>query len=136
MSAPEFDPDMSAYNRPFWEHANEDELAIQRCTDCEEYTYPPRAACPNCLSNLEWVPAEGKGTVYSYGIVHHPDPPGIIEDEELPVIGAVIELDEGPRMVTNLTNAEIDDVDIGDEVNVVFEQYNEEVTIPQFEPSG
>lgn len=127
-------PTSNSINETYWEKAAEGTLAIQYCNQCQEYNYPPRVACPNCFSELEWVEASGIGTIYSYGIVHRPNKPEIFKND-VPFILCVVELDEGCRIVSNLINSDPEEVEIGDKVNVVFDKVDPEITLPKFEPA-
>jgi uncharacterized protein len=85
--------------KPYWDGCAAGELRIQRCTDCAEPYFYPRPICPSCGSaNVEWFTASGKATLYSY-IINHRPAPGF----EAPYVIAVVQLAEGPRMMTNLT---------------------------------
>lgn len=126
-------PEINEINRPFWEAARDGQLMIQRCTECESTIYPPRAACPQCFSDIEWFEAQGKGTVFTYSVVHRPSKPEVFE-EKLPIISSVVELSEGPKILTNLLNCQPENVEIGMEVSVCFEEVSDGVILPQFEP--
>jgi hypothetical protein len=93
----------------------------------------PRAVCPSCLSSAtEWVRARGRGTVYSFTVTHQSQAPGF--RGELPYVLAIVELDEGPRLMTNIVGCAPDAVRIGLPVEVVFEDVTPEVTLAKFRP--
>ncbi|MBI4498202.1 MAG: Zn-ribbon domain-containing OB-fold protein [Chloroflexi bacterium] len=118
--------------RPFWEGAHHHTLLLPRCRDCRRFHFYPRAFCPHCLSpNLEWRQASGRGTLYAYGINHRPAP-GF--EADVPYVIALVELEEGPRMVTNLVDVdpEPDRLRIGLPVEVVFEDVTATITLPKF----
>ncbi|MCA1831589.1 MAG: Zn-ribbon domain-containing OB-fold protein [Actinomycetota bacterium] len=116
---------------PFWKAAARHELVLQRCAACGAYRHPPRPMCPSCLSmESVWVPASGHGRVWSWVVVHPPVLPAFAE--KTPYNVAVIELDEGVRMVGNVLG--IDQPDEGMEVEVVFEDVEEGVSLPQWRP--
>ncbi len=122
-------------SRPFWQAARRHELVFQSCADCGHKIHFPRCVCPGCLSeNLQWSRASGIGSVYSYTIIHrqvaHP-----CFASEIPYVYAIIELEEGPRMVSNVINIDPEKVGIGMKVRVVFEDVSGKVSIPKFEPS-
>jgi len=96
--------------RRFWDAAAAGRLVVQACDDCGSVCHPPRPMCPHCGS-LRRVArdASGFGTLYSYGILHHPQHPAF----DYPVIAALVDLDEGVRLVTNLVDLERDDIRIG-----------------------
>jgi uncharacterized OB-fold protein len=90
--------------------------------------------CPDCHSaDLDWQPAAGGGHVYTYTVVHHPTHPSF--EDEVPYVVAVVELDEGPRMVTNIKGCNVGEVRCGMRVRIVFEQVSDTVTLPQATPA-
>src|SRR5205823_5958732 len=98
------------------------ELWLMRCNDCHEAYFYPRPICPKCFSrNTAWFQASGRGHLYAFSIVHRPPAPAF--GDQVPYIAAIVELEEGPRMPTNLINVEPDPekVKIGMAVEVVFE---------------
>ena len=102
---------------PFWEGASRGELCVQRCSSCEEHRFPPRPFCPSCTGPLEWVAIAGRGVVASFAINHRPDPRfGTAE----PQILAIVVMEVGVRMATNLVDVESDAVRIGMPVSVRF----------------
>lgn len=135
---------MTAYNKPlpqpsavteeFWKAAKRHELLIQRCQSCNEHIFYPRELCPRCLSsNLEWVKASGRGRVYSYTVVRQAAHPGFSAD--VPYILAIIELDEGPRMTSNLVECQIEDAMVDMPVTVVFDDVTPEMSLVKFRPA-
>jgi uncharacterized OB-fold protein len=120
-------------SHPFWDAARERRLAIQRCRACNEYVFPPRALCPTCHdAALEWVDATGTGSVYSYTVARRPA--GASFADKVPYVVAIVELDEGVRMLSNVVGVEVDAVRVGQRVQVTFEESGE-VTLPMFEPA-
>jgi hypothetical protein len=122
--------------RPFWDGVRKHELRLQRCRPCGEHFFYPRAACPRCLSpDFEWRVASGRGTLHTFTVVHRGargfplGPPYVI---------AMVALDEGPRLMTNLVGIEPDPsrIRIGMRVEVVFEDVTPEATLPRFRPSA
>jgi uncharacterized OB-fold protein len=126
------EPVRKDFNQRFWQAIEDEQLLLQRCTDCNHTPYPPRTKCPSCFGELEWFEASGAGTVYSYGIVHRPNQPEVFE-YMVPITVAIIELDEGPLFVSNIVGCAPDEVSIGDRVRAVFETVAEDVTLPKFE---
>jgi uncharacterized OB-fold protein len=120
-------------NKWWWDRINEGELPIQRCKGCGTLRHPPRPMCWRCQS-LDWdhVAASGKGTVYSYVVVHRPPFPGY----EYPLAVAVVELEEGTRIVSNLAGIDPQEVKIGMPVKVSIENVDEELKLPLFRPAG
>lgn len=126
-------PIVNDWARPFWEAARQEKLVIQRCKDCDEYIFYPRIACPYCFSdNIEWVEASGKGTVYSYTVVENNAPSAFIND--IPYVVAVVRLEEGVQMLSNIVGCEPCDVRCDMAVNVTFEKLDDEFTLPKFKP--
>lgn len=111
------EPIVTPMNREFWAGLEAGRFLIQRCESCGAYNYPPRPACPTCNSSLAYEEADGTGTIYTYGVVHRPNVPDVFESD-VPFLLAVVELDEGPRVVTKLADADPDDVTIGDPVEI------------------
>ena len=128
-------PHLTATNRPFWEGARQHLLRVQRCGDCGEHIFFPRPFCLNCYSpNLDWVEISGRGKVYSFTIVHRPTVRGF--DQDAPYIYAVVDLDEGPRMVTNIVGCPNDEVKVGMPVVADFEDITPEIALVKFRRSG
>ncbi|MFD2131776.1 Zn-ribbon domain-containing OB-fold protein [Pseudogracilibacillus auburnensis] len=126
-------PKIDHDSKKFWEGCNEEKLLLQYCNDCNHYIYYPRIVCPHCMStNIEWKESSGKGKVYSYTIVRY-GPPGFSDD--VPYIPALVDLDEGVRMITNIVQCDLEDITCGMPVEVVFEQ-RDSVKLPLFKPSN
>lgn len=119
---------------PYWDAAREHRLAIQRCA-CGRLAHPPVARCPACAGNdFSWPTMSGRATVYAFTVVHHSVHP--VSAGATPYVVALVELDEGPRIVTNVRGCAPEDVRIGMRLEVVFEDLDESVTLPQFAPRG
>jgi uncharacterized OB-fold protein len=128
-------PVVNTWARPFWDAAREERLIIQKCSACGEHVFYPRIACPHCSADsLEWVQASGKGTVYSYTVVEANAPSAFLAD--MPFVVAVIRLEEGVQMLSNVIGCDPQDVECDMPVEVVFEKRNEEFTLPKFKPAG
>lgn len=124
---PIIDPDTAAY----WRAARDHRLLIKRCADCGRCHFYPRELCPHCHSDaVEWIEAKGLGTIYSYTIARRPAGPAFKADA--PYVIAIVELDEGPRMMTNIIGSPPDSVRIGQRVVVTYEDVTEEVSLPKF----
>jgi uncharacterized OB-fold protein len=122
--------------RPFWEAARRHELQIQACRACGTYLFFPRALCPRCFAaDLEWRRVSGRGTLHTFTIVERGQRGFPLAT---PYVLAVVELAEGPRMMTNLVGIEPDPakIRIGMPVEVVFDDVTPEVTLPRFRPAG
>jgi uncharacterized OB-fold protein len=115
----------------FWDAAAEQRLVAQRCGECGRLRHPPRPMCPHCSSlSIEVVPLSGHGTLYSYSILHHPQHPAF----DYPVLAALVDLDEGVRLVSNLTDVEPADIRIGMALEVDFEPRDGGTCVPVFRP--
>lgn len=126
-------PAMTQDNAFFFEGARQDKLLIQRCASCGVLRHPPRPACPECQS-FEWdtVESSGRGTVFSFVVVHHPQVPAF--DYPLPI--AVIELEEGTRLVADLIGVDPAQVHIGMPVVAEMVAVDTELTLPMFRPAA
>ena len=128
-------PPTSPLTEPYWEAARRGEFALQSCEACGDRPFPPRANCPGCGSpKLSWGTASGRGTVYSYTVAHRAPHP--VFSEQLPLVVAIVELEEGPRMVTNLVDCDPADLQVGMAVEARFEPIDDsDVVLPVFTPS-
>ncbi len=118
---------------PFWAATKDHELKFQTCDDCNEVVFHPRRHCTGCLgSNLSWSTSKGEATLYTYSIIrqsYHP-----FFKERVPFAVAWVDLDEGPRLLTNITGVEDPtSLVIGQRLVVEWEDY-EELSIPLFRP--
>jgi uncharacterized OB-fold protein len=120
-------------DKPYWDAANESRLVIQRCRQCGRYQVPATLACPNCGGEMEWQQAAGTGTIHTFTIFHKSYHPGF--DQELPYNVAIVQLLEGPLMITNIVGCANEDLEIGMPVQIVFERVEEGVAIPKFTPA-
>jgi uncharacterized OB-fold protein len=124
-------PRIDALNRPFWEAAQRDELALQRCTVCGTSRYPPNRWCPACRSDAsEWVAISGKGVVWSFCVFHKVYFEGFAA--EAPYAVVLVELDEGVRVYSNLVDVPREKVRIGMRVRAVYEKVADAVTLVKF----
>jgi hypothetical protein len=127
-------PKIDEINRPFWEATHRSELRLQRCSDCRHVWYPAAPSCPKCMStSVKWSPMSGRGTVWSFIVYHHSWHRGF--EKESPYNVAMIELEEGPIVITNLVGVGNEDIKIGMPVEVTFEPVSEEVTLFKFKPA-
>lgn len=136
MTAMRFDlPQPDLETQPFWDAAKEGTLLIKRCSDCGKFHFYPRPFCPHCWSeSVEWVEASGRATLYTWSVVMRNDLPPF--PERVPYVAAVVDLAEGPRMMTNVVDCDHDALTIGMELEAVFHPTSEDVTIVQFRPAG
>ena len=127
-------PVVAPWARPFWDAARESRLMLQHCNDCGKAIFYPRLSCPHCFSNnLGWQPASGRGTIYSYTVVEANAPSAFASD--IPYVVAVIRLEEGVQMLSNVINCELAQLRCDMPVEVVFEKLNDEFTLPKFRPA-
>lgn len=124
-------PPLGHDNGWWWEGIERDELLIQKCSSCGELRHPPRPMCPHCRS-IEWTAekAKGRGSVYSYTVLHHPKVPGY----GYPLACGLIELEEGTRLVANIVGCDHADIAIGMPVALAFEKVDGEMKLPVFRP--
>jgi uncharacterized protein len=136
-TAPKPLPVVDPVTAPFWESVKAHAMQLQRCNGCGRFIFYPRGVCPHCFSDdLAWQPVAGTGAVHAFTIVHrHPSP---AFNDEAPYVVALIELDEGVRMLSNLVDIEPDpaSVKVGLPVEVVYDDATDEVTLPKFRPRG
>lgn len=124
-------PVANADSLPYWNAAREGRLVIRKCKACAELHFMPRHLCPHCWSDeLEWVDAQGTGSIHSFSIVRRASDPAFAS--LVPYVIALIELDEGPRMMANILGADALSAAIGDRVQVTFESRGEAAKLPQF----
>ena len=124
-------PRPTPLSRPFWDGCNEGELRVQRCEDCGTHVFIPNFVCTSCFSeSLEWVVSSGKGTVYSWTVVHRPQRPSF----RCPYAVAIVELEEGYHMLSNLLGVDPEAVAVGMPVEVEFVKSSDDITLPYFKP--
>jgi uncharacterized OB-fold protein len=128
-------PRSTALSAPYWEGCRNRQLLIQRCGKCRHHQFYPRSICTACMAeDPEWVESGGHGTVRSFTVIRHPVSKAYAE--EVPYVIALIQLDEGPVMMSSLLDCEPENARTGARVEVVFEDWTDEVTMPKFRPLG
>ena len=116
---------------PFWEACAAGKLQIQRCLECGERFFFPRALCPQCSSTrLEWMECSGRATLYSYTVVHRRTTPDLPD----PYVLALVDLEEGPRMMTHIVDCAAEKLAIGMDVEVTFKGFIGGRPLPLFRP--
>lgn len=131
MSRPRPLPVVTDLNTPFFSAAAEGRLILQRCLDCERWIYYPRYACPFCLSDrLDWRPATGRGTVYSYSLVFRPQHEYF--NEQIPVALVAVQVDEGPLLISDLLGEDRAEVYVGAPVVAAFETVSQGLGLVHF----
>jgi hypothetical protein len=118
---------------PYWQAAKDHRLALPKCEDCGQFWFPPSATCPHCLStNFSFQNVSGRGKVFSFVTFHRVYRPAFAQD--VPYVVALVELEEGPRLLTNILGISHEDVRCEMPVEVVFDDYDEDVSVPKFRP--
>lgn len=116
-------------SQTFWEGVHDHKLLLQHCDDCNQYIFYPRIICPHCFSDqLTWQETSGQGSIHSFTVVHKAPPQF---QNETPFVVGIIELEEGVRMMSRIIG-DPNEIAIDKKVSVVYEQINEEVTLPYF----
>lgn len=127
-------PVANADSREYWEGARAGKLKLRRCRDCGKLHFMPRFLCPFCWSeNLEWIDSAGRGTVHSFTIIRRAPLAEFVA--RVPYVVALIDLEEGPRMMANILGNDALETRIGDPVRVTFEERRGDMTLPQFKLS-
>ena len=125
-------PSLDEANKPFWAAARERKLALQHCGNCGKPRYPISHVCPHCLSEeYEWKAVSGCGTVYSSIVFHQIYNQAFAGDAPYNV--SLIQLEEGPRMISNVVGIAPSEVKVGDRVQVMFDPVTPEISIPRFQ---
>jgi hypothetical protein len=125
-------PEVTPETAAFWSATADATLLLPRCERCDTVIWYPRAFCPACGSlEVTWFPASGRGSVYSFTIIRRGAPP---YDRSVPFIVAYVELAEGPRVLTNVVECEVDEVEVGMPVEVVFHETGEGPALYRFRP--
>jgi uncharacterized OB-fold protein len=132
MATVRFDiPTPDLETRPFWDGCRDGVFLVRHCNACGEDHFYPRPFCPKCWSDdVAWKQASGRATLYTYSIVHQNDLPPF--NERVPYVAAVVELEEGPRVMTNIEGVPHEDLWVGMPVVVDFKPLTDEITIAIF----
>jgi len=127
-------PHLDEENRAWWEALQRHELYIQKCANCGDLRYYPRALCTSCMSSqVQWIKCSGRATVYTFTTTYQNQAAGF--RESLPYIMAYVELEEGLKMLTNLVDCQPEQAKIGMPVEVVYEDVTPAVTLAKFRPA-
>ena len=128
-------PGVDEDTKPFWDYCKQHELRVQKCSSCGKLRYPVSTICPSCLHmESEWVQLSGKGQVFSFIIVRRRYHPGFAAD--IPYTVAIVETEEGLRMLSNIIGCDPQAVQINMPVEVVFEDVSPEFALPKFRPAS
>lgn len=122
----------SMYDEPFWDSVGRDETRLQRCTSCSTMRYPPGACCPSCLSlEAEWEAVSGRGKVLSWTTIHRQYLPAY----PAPSTVVVVQLDEGPIMVTHFDTADVEKLRLDLPVALTYSTHPDGYRLPKFTPA-
>ena len=126
-------PEIGDENRPFWEACARGELSLQRCAMCGRFRYPISPVCPRCGgAEFEWMPVSGRGRVFSYTVFHQVYHRGF--QAAVPYNVALVQLEEGPFMFSNVVGIPNEALRCDMPVTVVFDRITDAVTLPRFRP--
>ena len=129
-------PEITPVNKPFWEEAASGKLVIQRCGDCHAWIWCPRPACVECGSEkLQWIALSGRGKVFAFTVIREVVGRALRGfEKDIPYVTAWIDLEEGPRICSNIVGCPIEKVAIGMAVEAVFEAAGSGIFLPKFKP--
>jgi uncharacterized OB-fold protein len=133
------EPPVGADSGPFWEATREGRLLVQWCTECDRGIFYPRSFCPICGSgrgSLEWRTASGRATVHAATVENKPAATGAGFANGEPYVVALVELEEGVRMMTNVIGCPPDEVKVGKAVTLTWERLSDGRQLPQFTPAA
>jgi uncharacterized protein len=127
-------PVINEDNETYWEYCHKHELRMQKCVKCGFIRFPASIICPRCHSlEAEWLKLGGKGKVFSYIVYHQAFHPAY--EKDIPYAAAIVQLDEGPRMDSNITGCRMEDIKIDMPVQVYFDDVTGEISLPKFKPA-
>jgi uncharacterized OB-fold protein len=125
-------PQINSETKPFWDATAQNKLMLVRCSACQTVIWYPRAFCPECNSfDVTWFEASGRGTIYSFAVNRR----GQGDYRDLKYVVAYVELEEGPRMLTNIVDCDTDALEVGQAVQVVFHPTSNGAALPRFRPA-
>lgn len=135
-AGPRFDlPTIDDGTRPWWEACRAGRLLIKRCADCGRAHFYPRSFCPYCWSErVDWETASGRATLYTWSVVYSNDLPPF--GTRVPYVAAIVDLEEGPRMMTNIVDCPFDELHVDMALQVSFRRETDDVTLPVFHPAA
>jgi uncharacterized protein len=124
-------PTPSKISQPFWDSCKAESMQIQRCEDCGTHAFYPVYICPECASRrLTWTPVSGRGKIYTFTVAAKSS-----FETDGPLVVALVELEEGAMMVSNIKTADPQALKIGSTVRLSYERISDEITLPMFEPA-
>lgn len=126
-------PVPTKWSQPFWDGAKEHKLLLKKCTECGHIDHPPYLYCTECHSDdHEWIGASGRATLYAFAINEYGVPLPFVPD--LPYVLALVDLKEGPRMISNIVDCDHKELANGMELEVVFEDVSGDISLPKWRP--
>jgi uncharacterized protein len=120
-------PVANVETQAYWDAARQGRLLIKRCLACEKPHFYPRALCPFCFGETEWVETKGEGEIYSFSVMRR---------AEIPYAIAFVTLDEGPTIMSNIVGCDLNAIRIGQRVRVAFQPAEDGQPVPMFSPTG
>jgi uncharacterized protein len=127
-------PVVTDESRPFWEGCRQGKLLLQYCDQCRRHQFYPRLYCMQCGSaSLSWIEASGRGVIYSYTIIHQNKSPEFAQDTPYNV--AIVQLEEGPRMMSNIVDISPAELRIDLPVTIIFDAVSDSISLPRFKPT-
>lgn len=130
-----FELSPNIHTTPFWEAARDHRLVVSSCTTCRTFVMPPTGLCPRCRTqSIEWITVSGRARLYTYTVVRHAPVPALAGS--IPYVIAVVKLPDagGVKLITNIVGCEVDDLSIGQELEVVWNTRGDGITVPRFRP--
>ena len=128
-------PQPNADTKPFWDGCKEHQLRFQKCRDCGHVRWPASIICPMCYSHdADWIASIAKGKVYTFVVYHQAYHPAF--EGDLPYVVAIVELEEGPHILTNIVGCNPDDVRCDMPVEIAWQDITEEFSLPNFKPAS
>ena len=126
-------PTPDADSKPFWDGCRDHKLMFQKCGACGQVRWPPCILCPQCLSQeTQWIEAGGRGTIYTFAVYHQAFHPAF--QNKLPYVTAIVELNEGPMLLTNIVGCSPDSLECEMPVQVIWDDVSDEFSLPKFQP--
>jgi hypothetical protein len=126
-------PAANLWSKNFWEGAKHHKLLLQKCNRCGVINHPPYPFCGECMGEeFVWIQSSGKGKLYTFTVTKMAAPPAFAED--VPYVVAMVDLEEGVRMLTNIVNCDPASLRCDMDVEVAFDNITSEVTLPKFKP--
>lgn len=128
-------PPIDKYNAPYWAALRERKIRIPRCRACGHLQFPMGPCCSSCLGEaFDWIGCSGRGTIWSYVVYHHAFHPSLAD--KLPYNVAEVQLEDGPKVISNIVGVPPDALQAGMEVKAHFDRIDDELTLLRFEPAG